>query len=73
MARKPDQQQAEIDPNVDRYPNFVQGMRRILQEADIDDRPIERLEVTFLASGEATYRVWEPRSDDYEGGYLGPS
>jgi len=63
---------ASVDTDSDRYPTFVQGMRRILQEAEIADEPIERLEVNFLASGEATYRYWLPRAEDSDGGYLGP-
>jgi hypothetical protein len=46
-------------------------MRRILQEAEIEDVPIERLEVNFLASGEVTYRYWAPRAEEPEGGALG--
>lgn len=62
----------KFNHNVDRYPEFNQAMRRIIQEADIPDGPIERVEVTFLASGEATYRVWQARAEESEGGYLPP-
>jgi hypothetical protein len=61
---------AAIDTDADRYPEFGQGMRRIIAEANIPDGPIERLEVTFLANGEATYRVWPARAEEPEGGWL---
>jgi hypothetical protein len=47
-------------------------MRRIIESADLPDTPIERLEVNFLASGDATYRFWLPRAEDSEGGYIPP-
>lgn len=72
MAKQRDEQPQVLDHNVDRYPTFVQGIRRILQEGDFEDIPIDRLEVRFLASGEATYRYWAPRAEDAEGGYLPP-
>lgn len=69
-ARRSKEDQLEVDHNQDRYPKAVEGLRRIVQSAELPDGPIERLEVTFLASGEATYRVWEPRAEVSEGGYL---
>lgn len=63
-------EQRDPDPNVDRYPTLVKAMRRIIEEGDFEDGPIERLEVTCLASGEATYRYWPARAEDPEGGYL---
>lgn len=65
-------EQGDFDPNEDRYPDFTRALRRIIQEAEIPDGPIERLEVRTLASGEVTYRVWFPRDDEPLGGYLGP-
>ena len=62
----------EFDHNVDRYPNFDKAMRRIMRDAELPSGPIERLEVTFLASGEATYRVWAARAEEPDGGYLPP-
>lgn len=61
-----------FDPNVDRYPNFFDVLRRVMDETELPDAPIERLEVTCLASGEATYRVWEARAVEPDGGYLPP-
>lgn len=65
------QDQARIfDHDIDRYPTFNQGMQRILNEAAIDDAPIDRLEVRFLANGDCTYRYWTPRAEEPEGGFL---
>lgn len=56
----------------DRYPN-IYDLLAVLQEAgDLPNEPIERLEVTALASGEATYRFWRVRAEESEGGYLPP-
>jgi len=65
--------QAPKDPNADRYPKPKDGLRRVLDQMDVPEHPIERLEVTFLASGEATYRVWAARAEEPDGGYLPPA
>lgn len=62
-----------MDTDADRHPTFVQALRRILQEAEIPDIAIERLEVFVHASGDVTYRMWAPRAEDSEGGYLPPA
>jgi len=56
--------------DTDRYPRALQGLRRVVEEANLPEGPIERLEVTFLANGDATYRVWEPRAEESVGGFL---
>lgn len=71
-ARKGNGDVELFDHNADRYPSFKQGLSRILQESRIEDTPIERLEVHFLANGEATYRYWAPRADESDGGVLTP-
>lgn len=58
------------EANQDRYPTFGEVVRRIIGVEGIEDVPVERVEVTALASGEATYRVWMPRAEEAEGGYL---
>lgn len=65
-------EQPQLDTDSDRYPTPVAGIRRILQEAELPEDPIEWLEVQFLASGEATYRMRRPRADEATGGYLPP-
>lgn len=58
---------------VDRYPEFREGLRRILDEAEPPEGTVERLEVTFLANGEATYRMYLRGFDEPEGGVLPPA
>lgn len=60
----------KFDHNADRHPTFPEALRRILSEAELPDGPVERLEVFVHASGEVTYRVWEPRAEESTGGYI---
>lgn len=62
-----------FNPDADRYPTFNQALRRIQTETEIPDGPVERLELHCHASGEVTYRVWGPRAEEPEGGYLPPA
>jgi hypothetical protein len=59
--------------NGDRYPTAVDGLRRIISEANLPEGPIEFLQVEFLASGEVVYTMREPRADEADGGYLAPA
>lgn len=59
------------DPQpADRYPNIYDLLRALEESGELPNGPVERLEITCLASGEATYRMWEPRAEESEGGYL---
>jgi hypothetical protein len=60
----------EVDFNSDRYPTAREGIRRILEALDNPDAQVDRVEVNFLANGEATYRIWEARAEEPEGGVL---
>ena len=60
----------EIDTDQDRYPDFAKVLRGLLNEAEIPDGPVERIEVTTLANGEATYRVWAARAEEAVGGVI---
>lgn len=71
MAKRGELTDREFDHNVDRYPNLSQVLTRIQQEPEIPKEGVERVEVTCLASGEATYRVWAARAEEPVGGYLG--
>jgi hypothetical protein len=70
MPKNAPEQSAKINTDQDRHPNFAATLRAILARPDLPEGPIERLEVFCHASGEATYRVWQPRAEDSEGGYL---
>jgi hypothetical protein len=62
----------DIDPNQDRRPSAVAGLRRIVQAADLPDGQVEYLECAFLADGSGTWRVRLVGADETEGGYLAP-
>jgi hypothetical protein len=62
--------QADFDPDSDRYPDLSDVLRRIIASDALPSGPIERLEVTCLAGGEATCRVWPARASEPEGMYL---
>lgn len=70
MVREGEVSPGKTDTDADRYPTAREGLRRVLKEAVLPDGPIESLEVTFLASGEATYRIRPPRAEETDGGYL---
>jgi len=62
--------QREFNPDEDRYPAAVTALRRIIEEGDMPEGPIESLEVNVTASGELTYRIRAPRAEETEGGWL---
>lgn len=70
MAKTPQQEQKQLDPNKDHHVPFRTALRRILDEGKIEEGPVERVEVFIHASGELTYRYWPPRAEESEGGYL---
>lgn len=63
---------SEVNPDEDRYRTIHSVLAEIMDQEHIPDVGVERIEVTCLASGDATYRWWLPRADEYEGGYLPP-
>lgn len=72
MAEQPLGQGPVKNPDQDHHMTFTRALRRILQEAPIENESIERLEVFIHASGDLTYRYWFPRAEDSEGGWLPP-
>jgi len=48
----------------DRYPNLKRVATRVFNEDDFPKGDVERIEITGVASGEATYRVWEARAEE---------
>lgn len=61
----------EVAPHdVDHYPNVYDLLAHLTSAGLLPNTPVERLEVTALASGEATFRYWTPRAQEPEGGYL---
>jgi hypothetical protein len=59
-----------VDTDLDRYPILRDVLAALDANEDIPDTPIERLELTALASGEATYRYWPARAEESEGGAM---
>lgn len=70
MAKRRQEDAGEVAAGEDKYPTARQGIMRVLDTGDIPKGSIERLEITFLADGSATYRVWTPRAQEPDGGYL---
>jgi hypothetical protein len=66
----PSGEQMSFDPDVDRYPDLKRLFSRIEASDAIPDGPVERLEITCLAGGEATCRVWPARALEPEGVFL---
>jgi len=67
------QDQDDFDHNKDRYPDAKKALARIQQEGNLPRGGVERLEVSFFADGALTYRVWEARAEEPDGGYLPPA
>jgi hypothetical protein len=63
------QVEGSVDHNVDRYPTLMQVCSRILDESELLESQVERVEINLFASGDATYRVFAPRSEEPEGGH----
>jgi hypothetical protein len=62
-----------MDGTQDRYPDINAVLPLVFEEEDFPVGPIERFEVTLLASGEATARVWPARAEEPVGFYYGMS
>ena len=62
----------DFDHNEDRYPDLQGLLPKVFEEPDYPTGPVEKIEITGLASGHATYRVWEARAEEPIGGVLMP-
>jgi len=69
MAEKTGKSPEVADHNVDRYPTLRKVLHAVANDPQTPEGQVERVEITALASGEATYRVWEPRAEEPIGGY----
>lgn len=58
-----------MEETEDRYSELERVIHQVLSDPDFPDGPHERFEVTLLASGEATWRVWPARAGEPIGGY----
>lgn len=62
-----------FDPTVDHYQPIRKVIQRVLQESEFPTGDVERVEITCLANGECTYRVWPARAEEpVQGTYMNP-
>jgi hypothetical protein len=57
-----------FDPSADRYPDIRDVVDKVLDDPDFPSGDVDRIEVTALATGEATWRVWPARAEEPVGG-----
>lgn len=69
LASGKDDGMAPKEPG-DRFPSARKALHALQQHDDFPKGPVERIEINLVASGEATYRIWEPRADEPVGGLL---
>lgn len=62
----------QLDPNQDHYPNLYDVLATLQQHDEVPNEPVERIEITALANGEANCRWWLPRAEEPEGIHMPP-
>lgn len=70
LAKDTAGKQATVDTDADRHPSVRKALHRIADEADAEEGQPEHLEIHFLASGEATWRMWIKGRDETVGNVL---
>lgn len=60
----------DVDPNVDRYRNIYDLLSDLSESGQLPNEPVERVEITCLANGEANCRYWTARAEEPEGLFL---
>lgn len=73
MAKKSEDEQPAFDHTVDHFPELKRVLQQLPQQEDFPDGPIERIEVTCLANGQATARVWPAHAEEPWGTFMEPS
>lgn len=53
-----------FDPEADNHQDYKEVLARAEQEQDFPVSLVERVEISCLANGDATVRVWAVRSDE---------
>jgi hypothetical protein len=61
--------QSAIDFSKDRFPDLDTVLARIMHDEEFPQGAVQRVEITCLASHEATWRAWPPKSDEPVGGF----
>jgi len=59
----------KVDHDADRYASAKRAVGAVLADGEFPEGPVERIELTLLASGEVTWRAWPARAADPVGGY----
>lgn len=70
MTETPQQNEGNSAELTEGYPTLSQVLRGILNDEDIPDVGVERLDLNAFANGTATYRVWIRGAEEHQGGYL---
>jgi hypothetical protein len=70
LAKNTEANQGTIDTDADRYPKLSSVLNKVEHRISSEVVHVERLEVTCLANGDATYRVWAPRAEEPETGFI---
>lgn len=59
-----------FDPDQDRYLTLGEALKAIQGSIENVNEPVERVEVTALANGEANCRWWTPRAEEPEAVFI---
>lgn len=70
MAEATERDQVQVDTEQDRFPNVFEVLQRMISDSELTDGPVQLIEITTFASGEACYRVWPARAEEPEIGYF---
>jgi hypothetical protein len=60
---------SEVNYDEDRFADANKALSALVNDDDFPDGPVERVEVSFMANGEVSWRVWEPRAEEARQGF----
>ena len=70
MPRDTAESQRPLDTETDHFPSIAKALHQIANEASAHGGQPEHLEIHFLASGEATWRMWIKGEEETVGNVL---
>jgi hypothetical protein len=70
MTETPQEGTQEVSELAEGYPTLAEVLRGILNDAEVPDVGIRRLEINCFASGDATYNLTQVGATEAIGGYL---
>lgn len=59
-----------MDTDADRHGNARQVLQRLLDQGDLPDTPVELVEIHVFAGGDLSFRVRQPRAEEFDLGYV---